>query len=197
MNGRHGPGLELAGKHRAIVIDNEDPEGLGRIKVRLQAAYAGSGKKQIPWAWPCFPYAGMPQEACFFVPDIGAGVWVEFMWKNGRPDTTHPIWTGCWLAKDETPEEAGGPSKAPRRKVIKTAKGHSLTFSDVDGDAFIRLCHGQTGAMIELCADGGVLIQSGDGQKIELNPTWADRRHVDRSGNGTGADDDGQGGASG
>ena len=133
-------GLELAGKHRGIVVDNNDPWKLGRLKVRVDAAYGQQPVDNLPWAWPCFSYGGMPQMALYAVPEVGAGVWVEFQWKDGQPDTTCPVWTGVWLAEGETPEEVEGPPEdAHYYKVFKTASGHSLTFCDKPDGEFIRI----------------------------------------------------------
>ena len=85
-------GLELAGKHMGIVVDNADPLKLGRLKVRVLEAYGDQSADVLPWALPCFAYGGMPQMALYAVPEVGAGVWVEFMWKDGKPDATHPVW---------------------------------------------------------------------------------------------------------
>ena len=133
-------GLELAGKHMGIVVDNADPLKLGRLKVRVQEAYGEQPVDNLPWAWPCFAYGGMPQMALYAVPEVGAGVWVEFMWKDGQPDASHPVWTGLWLAQGETPEQVESSAEdAHYYKVFKTTSGHFLTFCDKPGEEFIRL----------------------------------------------------------
>ncbi|MBU0596503.1 phage baseplate assembly protein V, partial [Candidatus Bipolaricaulota bacterium] len=62
------------GKHRAIVTDNEDPRGLGRIRARVPEVL---GDVETGWALPCSPYAG-DGAGLYAVPDPGAGVWIEF-----------------------------------------------------------------------------------------------------------------------
>ena len=133
-------GLELAGKHMGIVVDNADPLKLGRLKVRVLEAYGDQSADVLPWALPCFAYGGMPQMALYAVPEVGAGVWVEFQWKDGQPDASHPVWTGLWLAQGETPEQVEGSAEdAHYYKVFKTTSGHFLTFCDKPGEEFIRL----------------------------------------------------------
>jgi len=167
---RPSNGLELAGKHRAIVEDNDDPIKLGRLKVRIQAAYGAQPLEKLPWAWPCLPYGGMPQTGLFAIPDIGSGVWVEFLWKDGRPDTTYPVWTGTWLAEDETPIEAIGPKdpvpgdekvvskQVYRYKVFKTTAGHSITLCDLPGKESVTIEHGTKGAIIHMDKEGNISI---------------------------------------
>ncbi len=164
--------LSLAGKHRGIVEDNNDPLRLGRLKVRVDAAYGGQPVDRLPWAWPCFAYGGMPQMAMFAVPEIGSGVWVEFQWKDGQPDATYPIWTGIWIAQGETPKEVKGPSEeAHYYKVFKTTSGHSLTFCDKPDEEYILL-KSKSGHVIRLNDRPGkefVLIVDKDGNFIKFS----------------------------
>ena len=51
---------EFGGLLRGIVVDNNDPKKLGRIKVRIQSAYGDQPVDNLPWAWPCLNYGGMP-----------------------------------------------------------------------------------------------------------------------------------------
>lgn len=168
--------FSLAGKHRGIVTDNADPLKLGRLKIRIDAAYGNQPVQDIPWAWPCFPSGGSPNCGFFDVPELGASVWVEFQWKDGQPDPTHPIWTGVWFAEGDTPEEVEGPpGDAHYYKVFKTPVGHVMTFCDKPGEEFIRLTHGKKKQTIEMDKDGLVVILSHSGKKIRLNPPGYDR----------------------
>src|SRR5258708_36061190 len=74
------------GKYRGLVIENIDPEQIGRVMVQVPDV---KGELPSSWAMPCVPAAGI-QSGCFIVPPIGSQVWVEF--EQGDPD--YPIWTG-------------------------------------------------------------------------------------------------------
>ncbi|MGH7871420.1 MAG: phage baseplate assembly protein V, partial [Candidatus Binatia bacterium] len=74
------------GKFRGTVVNNVDPEQRGRIQAIVPDV---QGLIPITWALPCVPLAGK-QEGVFMVPQVGAGVWIEF--EQGDPE--YPIWVG-------------------------------------------------------------------------------------------------------
>jgi len=81
---------------------------LGRIQARVPAIF---GNEQTGWAMPCVPYAGKGV-GMFFVPPIGANIWIEFEEGN----TNRPIWAGCFWGTGEAPQIPA----VPDTKVIKT-----------------------------------------------------------------------------
>ena len=72
------------------------------------------------------------------MPEIGAGVWVEF--EHGDPD--YPIWTGCfWGLPAELPE-MGVASPPPTPNIVfQTLGQNSLTVMGAPG-AGITICAG-------------------------------------------------------
>src|SRR4051794_23641675 len=78
------------GKFRATVINNIDPEQRARLMLMIPDVL---GPLPSTWAEPCVPLAGPtgPPMGTYFVPPIGAGVWVEF--EHG--DQNYPVWVGC------------------------------------------------------------------------------------------------------
>jgi hypothetical protein len=153
-------GLELAGKHRGIVADNVDPEKLGRLKVRVEAAYGEQPAEHLPWAWPCFLSGGSEDCGFFAVPEKGACVWVEFLWNNGEPDPASPVWVGVWFPKGGTPAEVeGSPEDAHYYKVIKTPNKHVITLCDKPGEEFVRIEHGPKKQTVFMDKDGNVTLE--------------------------------------
>lgn len=76
------------GKFRGVVVENEDPLGMGRLSVNVPDIYG-----PIPaWAMPCVPYSeeGL---AALVPPPPGTNIWVEFE----RGDVDYPIWTGVFF----------------------------------------------------------------------------------------------------
>src|SRR5262245_15949037 len=101
-----GTQTKYYGKNRGTVINNIDPLHLGRTQGMVPDV---SNVVPTSWAMPCVPIAGK-LEGTFFVPQIGAGVWVEF--EQGDPD--YPIWVGgFWGIAAEVPVAAIAPPAIP------------------------------------------------------------------------------------
>ncbi len=163
------------GKYRGTVVNNIDPEQRGRI---MAIAPDVQGLIPLSWALPCVPIAGK-LEGTFMVPQIGAGVWIEF--EQGDPE--YPIWVGgFWGSPLEVPAAALVPPAIPpgQNIVIQTTLQHSLIISDAaplpipapipapapPGTGGIVL-RSPSGAMI-VVNDAGIFIHNGKGASIEM-----------------------------
>jgi uncharacterized protein involved in type VI secretion and phage assembly len=109
------------GKYRGQVTDNNDPDNLGRVKAKVPRAL---GDEESGWALPAFIYGGASEQGLFALPDVGAGVWIEF--EGG--DLSYPVWTGTWYTSGAIPESA-----KPGKKVLKTKSGHKIVLDDDGG----------------------------------------------------------------
>lgn len=58
---------------QAEVINNEDPDKLGRIKCSIPDLLPGSDPETLPWIFPLFP-AGLGSGTYFSVPEVGSNV---------------------------------------------------------------------------------------------------------------------------
>lgn len=160
------------GKYRGFVVDNEDPELLGRLRVSVPSVL---GDQVVTgWAMPCVPYGGDAGVGMLFVPAAGAGVWVEF--EEG--DLEFPVWVGTFWSKPggetELPrpnapdgEEQGAAQSPPTRKVIKTAKGHTLQLEDADDAEMVLLREGKTGHLLVMDGEG-VTVLDASGNAIRM-----------------------------
>jgi uncharacterized protein involved in type VI secretion and phage assembly len=124
------------GKYRGIVTE-VDEETL-RVKATVPAVL---GTTPTGWCLPCVPYAG-PRVGFFFLPDVGAAVWIEF--EGG--DVSYPIWTGCFWRDGELPEQA-----SPTTRGLVTSSPHQLLFDD---DAREVTLGDSNGGTIKLDSDG-------------------------------------------
>jgi len=171
------------GKYRGIVVDNADPERLGRLRVRVPSVL---GEDVVTgWALPCAPYGGGAGHGFLFVPEIGAGVWIEF--EEG--DLEFPIWVGTYWSRPGRDSELPKPNRRdgseeasvqdpPSRKIIKTAKGHTLQFEDAKGSEMITVVEAVDGHVITLDANGIKVRDGKFGQEITMDAagvTIADR----------------------
>lgn len=70
------------GNYRSVVVDNDDPLKLGRIKVRVYGVMQSSNipTASLPWAVPMMPISSgaASQSGSFYVPIVGSEVYVFF-----------------------------------------------------------------------------------------------------------------------
>ena len=122
------------GKYRATVVNNLDPENRGRVQAIVPDVL---GLAPCSWALPCLPIAGKGSGS-FMVPEIGAGVWIEF--EQGHPD--YPIWTGgFWGLTAELPELGIASAPPAHNIVLQTTGRNSLTLMGTPGGG-LMLCAG-------------------------------------------------------
>lgn len=151
-------GEKYYGKYRGTVINNVDPQQMGRIQVMVPDV---SNVIPSSWAMPCVPIAGK-QMGTYVVPQIGAGVWVEF--EQGDPD--YPIWTGgFWGIAAEVPSLALAGNPASPSIVLQTGLQNAIVISDLPGPTGGIMLKSTTGAMI-LVNDIGITISNGKGATI-------------------------------
>ena len=151
------------GKYRGTVINNIDPKLEGRLLVQVPDVL---GLVPSSWAVPCVPLAGPTgtQMGAYFVPPIGAGVWVEF--EQGDPD--YPIWVGCrWGSAADVPALAHAGLPLSPNIVLQTAGQNSLVISDLPGPTGGIMLKSASGATI-IVNDTGIYIQNGKGASIVM-----------------------------
>jgi|SRR2546421_755262 len=141
------------GKYRGQVTDNDDPDNLGRVKAKVPHLL---GDEETGWALPAFAYGGASEQGLFAVPDMGAGVWIEF--EGG--DLSYPIWSGTWYTSGAIPESA-----KPGKKVLKTKAGHKIVLDDDGGSLEITDSNGNSITMDKRV----IKISAGDATKIVIN----------------------------
>jgi hypothetical protein len=159
-----GKSTRYYGKYRGTVINNIDPEQIGRIMAEVPDVL---GLTPSSWAMPCVPAAGI-QAGIFVVPPIGSQVWIEF--EQGDPD--YPIWTGgFWGLVAQVPIFATAPPAIPpgQNTVMQTTGQNMVMVSDapptpVTGGIVLK---SMSGAMIVVNATG-IYISNGQGATITL-----------------------------
>ncbi|SNS14231.1 hypothetical protein SAMN06893096_102203 [Geodermatophilus pulveris] len=136
---------QYLGKYRGVVVQNVDPQGIGRIQVQVIGVFTLASS----WAMPSFPVAGA-QTGAVAVPPLGAGVWVEF--ERGDPD--QPIWTGCYYStRAEVPPMVQLVPPPVPAVTLQTPLQNAIQVSDAPPTP----------------ATGGVVLRSGTGASVVVN----------------------------
>lgn len=123
---------------RAKVTDNEDPNNLGRIRVKFdwqaQAEEDGNGEEmKTPWLRISQPYAG-GGKGFSFIPEVGEEVMIDFEGGNAeRPFVKGTLYNGV-----EDPDSKWLPG-SNQVKAIRTRNGHTIEIWDENDGGYIRI----------------------------------------------------------
>lgn len=113
-----------------IVTNNQDQEGLGRVKVKFPWL---SDADESQWARLALLMAGK-ERGTFFLPEVDDEVLVAF--EHG--DVRFPYVLGAlWNGKDKPPADNGDGKNNLR--VIKSRSGHTIKLNDEDGQETIEI----------------------------------------------------------
>jgi hypothetical protein len=158
------------GKYSGEVINNEDDTHSGHITARVPSIFGTTPGQSDFRARPCLPYGH------FFVPHVGAKVWVEFE----AGDLGYPIWVGTWYPEDTVVEQAQ--TSPPQNRVIHTPAGHRIEIKDTADEETILIRHASN-AFVSIDKDGNVLISNPNGSHIHLNAADHSTSIVDENSN--------------
>ncbi len=162
-----GPGLMLQERRNspfatAIVTDNSDPDGLGRVKVQ----YAWSGDSNDSYWARVVTFMSGKEFGGYFLPEVGDEVLVAFI----EGDVESPVVIGSLWNREETPPYDNSDGKNAIR-ALKSRKGHEILFDDTEegGKLSIKTAGGHT---IELNDEKGgekIVIKDRSGNSIEMD----------------------------
>ena len=153
---------DLHGVMIGIVTNNQDPHGLGRVKVRFPAL---ARDVESQWARIVSPGAGA-QRGWYWLPDLDDEVLVCF--EGGRFEL--PLILGSlWNGKDKPPETNADGKNA--RHLVKTRGGHTIVLDDSEDAPTIaiadrrgnRIVISSRDNAITLSAEGDIVLQSHSG----------------------------------
>lgn len=143
----------------AVVTQNEDPEGLCRVKVR----YPWHDKpRESFWARLAVPMAG-DSRGTMFIPEVDDEVLVAFE----REDLRFPYVLGGLWGRDKPP--VGSSDRQNDKRIVKSRKSHYLLFDD-----------GAQG-VVELAHENGGIVRFSD-DSIELKDAQGNQLRIERSG---------------
>ena len=137
-SGQHDDG-RITGVVIGIVTNNNDPEKLGRVKVRFPWL---SSSTESDWARVATPMAGNGR-GVYFLPEVDDEVLVLFE----RGDVRFPFVIGAlWNGKDQAP--AGNSDGQNALRVIKSRSGHLIRFDDSEKAQKIEIIDASSGNRI-------------------------------------------------
>jgi len=147
----------------AQVTDVRDPDGQGRVKVRLPPGVAGAPREA--WARLATLMAG-PNSGSWFVPDVNDEVLVAFDSSDPRqPYVIGSLWNG-----KNAPPTAMDPAGANSVKLLRSRQGLTVTLDDRNGQETLTV-ETPGGQRITLAdGPGSIQIADANGNSVSLAP---------------------------
>ncbi|MEP6747603.1 MAG: phage baseplate assembly protein V [Bacteroidota bacterium] len=145
----------------ALVTDNNDPKGLGRVRVKF---YWMEDSEKSPWLRIASPHGG-DGKGMFFIPEVGEEVIVGF--EGGSPMKPYVIGT-VYNGKAKTTFANDGNDV----KAIQTRSGNLIVMNDKEGSVHVADAKGNDvmidgSGNIKVTSSDSIVLSCGD-SKIEM-----------------------------
>lgn len=137
----------------AIVTDNFDPKGLGRIRVKFHWM---NGAEKTPWIRVTIPHAG-GGKGMYFMPEVGEEVIIGF--EGGSP--TKPYMIGSVYHGKATNSFGNADNDV---KAVQTRSGTKVIMNDKEGSVLVE---DKDGNSILLDGKGNITVKSNDTVTID------------------------------
>jgi len=145
-----------------LVTDNEDPEGLGRVRVTFP--WRGTeDENESFWAPVAVPMAGA-EYGTYFLPEVDDEVLVAF--ENG--DLQYPYVVGALWSADRAPPESNDGNNDVR--TVRSRSGHAVTFDDGDDGAVeVTTAGGNSITLEDASGSERITVADSGGNSVELD----------------------------
>ena len=150
----------IEGVYSATVTDNRDPEGLGRVRLRVAGLTDGTTAADA-WARVATPMAGANRGA-WFLPEAGDEVLVAF--EHGDPRVPYVV-GALWNAKARPPATPANAQAGMR--MIRSHNGVTVTIED-DAARRALVLETPAGQRITLDDSAAIRIEDATGNRITL-----------------------------
>ena len=160
----------------AIVVDNNDPKGTGRIRVKMEWQ---QGSMRTPWLRVMTPDAGSSAEVgtnrgMVFIPEVGDHVLIGFR----HNDPNRPIVVGSLFHGKNS---SGGGAKN-KEKSLRSKTGNNITLDDSIGKGAV-LINDAIGNSLTFDGSGNTVAQAGDTNVINVGKGAESHFKMDKDGN--------------
>lgn len=165
------------------VLRIDDPDQIGRIKVRANPFYDDIDEEFLPWAMCIQPIYSAAVSSIGISPtgiEVGSSVFGFFL--DGLT-AKQPVILGTWagigdvttlatgtnpIPRVQAPIEPGSSYGAvyPNNKVVTTKGGHAVEIDDTPGKERIHVFH-KSGSYVEMRPDGSVIFKT-DGDRYDV-----------------------------
>ena len=120
---------------RAVVMDNIDPEKLGRVRVQFLWQKEQDENLMTPWIRIAQPHGGN-NKGFYFIPEIDEEVMVGF--ENGNAEKPYVIGT-LYHGKQRPGKDWFDENVENNVKAIRTRNGHTIEIHDENEGGYIRI----------------------------------------------------------
>lgn len=145
----------LTGVFPSIVTDNQDPDAIGRVKVRIP------GERNETWARIAVLMAGA-NRGTWFIPEVGDEILVAF--EGGDPRRPYVL-GGLWSNASPPPETIDANNT---KKVLRSRSGVKITLDDQNAGFIVETPGGQAITLKD--APGSLEIADSNGNSVKLEP---------------------------
>lgn len=154
------------GVYPALVTDIKDPDGVGRVRVRLPWSPDSQGSSYEAWARLATLMAG-GSRGTWFIPEVGDEVLLSF--EGGDPRRPYVV-GALWNGQDAPPETMDG-SGRNTIKAIHSRNGIVISLEDKDGQEtlVLKTPGGQTITLKD--GPGSIALEDSNGNFVKLEPS--------------------------
>lgn len=165
-----GYGGRFYGVYPALVSDNKDPAGMGRVQIQLPwSPDPGGSGSYLAWA-RIATLMGGPDRGTWFIPEVNDEVLVCF--EGGDPRRPY-VMGMLWNGKDQPPETMDSDGKNNIRSITSRS-GIKITFDDTDQKEKL--------ALITPLEQSITLQDDGDNSTIEVKDKSGNSMLLDKNG---------------
>ena len=179
----------LSRKVPGKVVENDDPQKEGRIKVFIKPIHEGINRSNLPWALPHRGFSGGNQESdegSIAVPQVDSWVYVTFeKGPDGEPDPNKPRYHESASFKNSTPKRFRGEQDDVHDDMKSNTIGNERdpelpTYPEIRGEKYgpvvVEYDHSGNphyllyvdGTRIEIYSDGD-MVEHTEGEKQEVS----------------------------